>query len=905
MLKRFVLLPLLVLPAWSQVVISQIYGGGGNAGASFTHDFVELFNRGAEAVDLGGWSIQYAGATGATWQVTALAGRLEPGRYFLIRQAAGAGGTLAPPEPDASGEIAMSATAGKVALVRRLAALAGNAPGGADVVDQVGYGAADWARGIPVRALSNTTAALRLRAGCSDTGDNSVDFQVATPTPRNRASPVNDCQAAAAPATPALISQVQGSRDTSPLLSGIVILTGILTGRRSNGFYLQSREEDRDEDESTSEGIFVFSNRAPDPRLTVGSVVQVIGTVAEFRPAADPLSPSLTELIDPQIDLLKVTETRPLPDAVEIDSTLLYPAGGLDVLERYEGMRVRFPALRAVSGTGGTIDEVNAVTRDNGIFWAVADGTPTPAREPGVREPDPLPAAGTSRWDGNPERLRVDTGAREAVNFDDRWQETSGILDYGLRAYTLIVDSIGSIQRSAPAPRASPSSPGELRIASMNLRRLFDNVDDPSVADVVPTDRAVAARIAAIAEALRIRLDLPDVIAVQEAENLAVLRQLASSLGDRYEAFLEEGNDPGGIDVGFLVNARKVTVLGVTQEEKAAGYTTPAGASAVLHDRPPLVLRASAGGVPFRIVAVHLRSLLNADTPEVRAKRRAQAEAIAALAQRLQRENPGEGLAVVGDFNAFPFDDGFVDVVGIIARGAMLVDAGANLPIDQGYTYIQDGNLQILDHVMVNAALDARRSNFEVWHGNTTLSLAQIPYSDHDVPVATFRLDTVEPVRITDAASRLSGDLAPAQIVSVFGRGVDARTSVQINGRNAPYWGGGPGQVNVEIPREAVGEIVIGVNGQELRRRIVPSSPAVLAARSLGGGLVEINVNGVGVDPVLHLWINGRLADFLEASGPRLVARAAARARRGVPVKVMVESGGRVSSPDVEVTLPE
>ena len=886
MWKNIALALLLALPAPCQVVISQIYGGGGNAGSILTHDFVELFNRGGEPVDLNGWSIQYAGATGATWQVTALAGRIEPGRYYLVRQAPGAGGSVALPEPDAAGQIAMSATAGKVALVRRVTAIEGNAPPSADMADGAGYGAVDWARGMPVRALSNTTAALRLRGGCADSGDNAADFQVNTPVPRNSATPAVDCFAPALPAVSLRINQVQGPGPVSPFVGRTVEVKGVVTGRRANGFYLQSRAEDLDFDENTSEGIFVFLNRLPDAALSMGRVVTVEATVAEFRPASDPSSPPLTELTNPTAIAVS-EETRPLPEPVEITSARLYPAGSLDVLERFEGMRVRFPALRAVSASGGSIDETTATTRDSGIFWAVVDGTPTPAREAGA----------------NPERLRVDSAARNTASFGDRWEDATGILDYGLRAYVLVLDSVAAIRLAPAAPRVPASLAGELRIATMNLRRLFDNIDDPSTADPVLSDRAVAARLAAISEAARLRLDLPDVIAVQEVENLTVLRQLARSFGDRYEAFLEEGNDPGGIDVGFLVNTRKVTVLGVRQEEKAASYTTPAGATAVLHDRPPLVLRASAGDFRFSIIAVHLRSLINVETPEVQAKRRAQAEAVAALAWRLQRDNPGDGLAVIGDFNAFPFDDGYVDVIGIIARGAALEDIGVTVPIEQGYTYIQDGNLQILDHLLLNGLFAARRSGYEVWHGNTSAPLASSPYSDHDVPVAAFRLDAIAPVRIVDAASQLGGDFAPGQIVSVYGRGVDARSSVQVNGVNAPYWGGAPGQVNVEIPRDATGEVTFAVAGQELRRRIVSASPALFWAHALDAGLVELIVNGVGIDPVLHLWIGGREADFIEASGPRLVARSAPEVPRGVPVEVRIESGGRASQPRVTVQL--
>ena len=100
------------------VVISQVYGGGGNAGATLRNDFIEIHNRGTDAVDLTGWSVQYASAAGAFSGITTLSGTLAPGRYALIQEAKGSGGTVDLPTPEFTGTIAMSATAGKVALVK-------------------------------------------------------------------------------------------------------------------------------------------------------------------------------------------------------------------------------------------------------------------------------------------------------------------------------------------------------------------------------------------------------------------------------------------------------------------------------------------------------------------------------------------------------------------------------------------------------------------------------------------------------------------------------------------------------------------------------------------------------------------------------------------------------------------
>src|SRR5476651_2667781 len=102
-----------VVPA---LVISQIYGGGGNAGATFKNDFIEIFNPGSAPVNVAGWSVQYASATGTSWAATPLTGTIPAGGYYLVQEALGAGGTTALPTPDAVGTTAMSATAGKVLL---------------------------------------------------------------------------------------------------------------------------------------------------------------------------------------------------------------------------------------------------------------------------------------------------------------------------------------------------------------------------------------------------------------------------------------------------------------------------------------------------------------------------------------------------------------------------------------------------------------------------------------------------------------------------------------------------------------------------------------------------------------------------------------------------------------------
>jgi len=175
------------------IVISQVYGGGGNTGApaaTLKNDFIELYNLGVSAVDITGWSVQYASATGTTWaSKTILSGMIQPGQYYLIQEAAGTGGTVDLPTPNAIGTIAMAAGAGKVALVNNSTTLNVTCPTG--VIDLVGYGStANCYEGPgPTGTLNNATAALRKSNGATDTDKNNDDFTVGTPNPRNTPPP--------------------------------------------------------------------------------------------------------------------------------------------------------------------------------------------------------------------------------------------------------------------------------------------------------------------------------------------------------------------------------------------------------------------------------------------------------------------------------------------------------------------------------------------------------------------------------------------------------------------------------------------------------------------------------------------------------------------------------------------
>lgn len=196
-------------PTRAGLVISQIYGGGGNTGAPYTHDYIELFNDGPVAASLAGLSVQYASATGTgnfgatTTQLTPLpAISLQPWQYLLIQEDSNAAVGVALPTPDVTDAtpIAMGATGGKVAIVNSTSSLGCNGSSTACsaaqlalILDLVGYGNANFFEGAGAApAPSNTTAIFRALGGLQDTNVNSADFSVGAPAPRNTASPTNE-----------------------------------------------------------------------------------------------------------------------------------------------------------------------------------------------------------------------------------------------------------------------------------------------------------------------------------------------------------------------------------------------------------------------------------------------------------------------------------------------------------------------------------------------------------------------------------------------------------------------------------------------------------------------------------------------------------------------------------------
>ncbi len=238
------------MAASPDLVISQLYGAGGNANTTFfTHDYIEIFNRGSAPVTAEGWSLQYGSATstGAWSGKSALPTfTIEPGQYILIQQQSGGTGQPALPSPvivPQSG-FNMSGTTGKVALVRDTVTLSGATPTGENIADLVGFGTANGAEGTRAPAMSASLALFRANGGCADSDDNSVDFATGAPAPRTSASARNTCGATVpqakpiVPVCPASLALEQGkpgavllrASDEDSIVNGAVIASGGVPG---------------------------------------------------------------------------------------------------------------------------------------------------------------------------------------------------------------------------------------------------------------------------------------------------------------------------------------------------------------------------------------------------------------------------------------------------------------------------------------------------------------------------------------------------------------------------------------------------------------------------------------------------------------------------------------------------
>lgn len=330
------------------IVISQFYGGGGFGGAQYTNDFVELFNRGSEAISLNGWSLQYASATGTNWLVTPLSNQtLQPGQYYLVQYASNGAIGSPLPTPDLIAPFVtsgtntfipnLSSTTGKLALVNTTAALpASNCPiTEASVVDFVGYGAsATCFETARAPDLSAQNAAVRVGGGCVDSDNNSTDFTIAAPAPRNTSSPTNICTGtgntlvANGSANPNTISPggatlllVRVFPATSPPSTGITVTGNLsnLGGSTAQTFY----DDGTNGDATAGDNLFSYRYNIPNDVSGGQRVLSVTVSDAQGRIANPIINLSINAPLPDEDPLLLGNPSNAAADAANENNYLM------------------------------------------------------------------------------------------------------------------------------------------------------------------------------------------------------------------------------------------------------------------------------------------------------------------------------------------------------------------------------------------------------------------------------------------------------------------------------------------------------------------------------------------------------------------------------------------------------
>jgi len=506
------------------------------------------------------------------------------------------------------------------------------------------------------------------------------------------------------------IFQIQGPGMSSPY-EGTVVTTSrnVVTAVGNEGFFIQTPDNRDDGNPNTSNGLYVAD---VSPEVDVGFLVDVTGIVEEFF--------EWTQLHDPHV-VLRSTGYQ-LPALTEFGTATPSPDQPWleHEMERFEGMLVRVANGTVTSPSDGFGDAC-VVAKAGRIF-----------REPGILYPgqDDLPV-----FDGNPEAFQIAPGGLTgggAALVAGAAVSAEGVLafefgEYRLWPVEMVLRDVPILPRKVRTRRS-----GEITVASQNVERLVSTSSDPPF----------SAKVAKLSGQIREVLGAPDVVAIQEVQDMDTLAALAQRISAddpsiRYTPIHHEAPYEDGFDVAFLVRD-SVEIVSVEQIGADVRFTYD---QSLLNDRPPLVLEAVVGGegssFQLTVVAVHQRSLRNIDDPDdgdrVRQKRHEQSVWLAQWLQQRQTADPEEKIIVAGDFNAFEFTDGYVDVMGQVTGspdpgGALIpavdildppfTDTAWSLPDEERYSYVYSCDAEVLDHIVVSGAVAPWVAAISVSRGN-------------------------------------------------------------------------------------------------------------------------------------------------------------------------------------------
>lgn len=571
------------------------------------------------------------------------------------------------------------------------------------------------------------------------------------------------------------IHDIQGTTRVSPLVGKQVTgVTGIVTGVRtygSRGFWIQDPEADADP--ATSEGVFVFTSSVP--TVAVGDAVSLNGTVTEYVPGGlNSGNQSLTQISKPVVTVLSKGNAVPAPVTISAWSvpdeytpegdpaaggsvnglTLDPETYALDYYESLEGTNVRIDSSRVVGATDAYAE-----------LWV----TVKPCENDNER-------GGTvygSYESQNTGRLQIQSLTPLAqqpfpkANVGDRLTGTTeGPLDFNqFGGYTLTARTLGTVvDEGLERETTDKQHKNELAVATYNV----ENLD--------PTDPQE--KFDALAKAVVDNLASPDILALEEiqdnngakndgtvAADLTVKKftdAIVAAGGPAYEWRSvdpqngKDGGEPGGnIRQVFLFNPERVSFT-----DRAGGDATTATAVTGTKGRAALTLspgridpanaaweasrKPLAGEFVFRgrtvfVIANHFgskggdESIVSHHQPPNRsseAKRLLQAQAVNAFVKDIIAVEKQADVLVVGDINDFEFSG----TTQALTDGGALYPAVKSLPSSERYSYVYQGNSQVLDQILTSPGV--HHFEYDSVHINAEFADQD---SDHDPQVLRFR----------------------------------------------------------------------------------------------------------------------------------------------------------------------
>ena len=708
-----------------------------------TAEYVELFNGGTAAADLGGYELVFVnGSNGSVYRTIALpATPLLPGEFFVVCANAE---TVANCDLDVEQDTNLIQNGSPDAVALRTT--------GGVLVDALSYeGAVEgFTEGSGAGADPGDVdfvALSRLPDG-ADTDDNAADFSLRCGSP----GAANAEDATGCPSTApgvvrvTLISQVQGSGAATPLDGQTVTVEAVVVGDFQpgdgddadlGGFFLQ--EEDADGDDATSEGLFVFTGNASAtvPDVAPGDVVRVTGTAGEFF--------DLTQIGN--VTEIEVVGTAALPAPTEI--TL--PLASETFLERVEGMYAVLPQALAIS------DYFNFDRFGEVVLALPRDGRDRLFQPTAYLEPGPTAAEVDAENDlrrillddartvSNPDSPRHPNGM--PFTLDNRFrggdlvQNAVGVLGYSFGQYRLQPTAPAGFTVTNPRPAQPESVGGAVRVASFNVLNYFNG---DGQGGGFPTSRGadtpeeLARQTAKIVAAIR-GLDAA-VVGVIEVENdeageLSALDDLVDALneaegGEAYD-YVETGvTGTDFIRSGIVYRPALVTPVGDVAVLDDEAFTRPPGGSSNQKNRPVVAQTFADATGAFTVAVVHLRSKGGScgdgnDDPLQGACNGTRTVAARELVRWLAGDPTGSGDAdvlVVGDFNAYdeedPIDAIRAGVDGELGTDDDYVDL---VERDQGefaYSYLFGAEFGTLDYAFASRPLAEQVTGATVWHIN-------------------------------------------------------------------------------------------------------------------------------------------------------------------------------------------